>query len=61
LGDYAAGNAYRFLNNESKCFLTMAELYRKGWQVEYFFKWIKQLLHVKPFYETIQKAVFSLF
>jgi IS4 transposase len=35
----------------------IAELYRKRWQVELFFKWIKQHLRIKAFYGTSENAV----
>ena len=35
----------------------VAELYRCRWQVELFFKWIKQNLRIKAFYGTSQNAV----
>ena len=51
---------YRFLSNDfTHSYLTIAELYRERWQVECFFKWIKQRLHIKSFYGTSQNAVFS--
>jgi hypothetical protein len=37
--------------------LTIAELYRYRWQVELFFKWIKQNLRIKSFYGTSENAV----
>ena len=37
--------------------LTIAELYRCRWQVELFFKWIKQHLRIKPFYGKSENAV----
>jgi IS4 transposase len=37
--------------------LTIAELYRCRWQVELFFKWIKQHLRIKTFYGTSENAV----
>ena len=37
--------------------LTIAELYRYRWQVELFFKWIKQHLRIKAFYGTSENAV----
>ena len=36
---------------------TIAELYRCRWQVELFFKWIKQHLRIKAFYGTSENAV----
>jgi Domain of unknown function (DUF4372)/Transposase DDE domain len=38
---------------------TITELYRCRWQVELFFKWIKQHLRVKAFYGTSENAVKS--
>ncbi|HAM52133.1 MAG TPA: IS4 family transposase, partial [Nitrospiraceae bacterium] len=35
---------------------TIAELYRCRWQVELFFKWIKQHLRIKGFYGTSENA-----
>jgi len=47
-----------FLTNNFKLpALTIAELYRCRWQVELFFKWIKQHLRIKSFYGTSQNAV----
>ena len=37
--------------------VTIAELYRRRWQVELFFKWIKQHLRIKAFYGTSENAV----
>ncbi len=37
--------------------LTIAKLYKCRWQVELFFKWIKQNLHIKSFYGTSDNAV----
>ena len=36
---------------------TIADLYRCRWQVELFFKWIKQHLRIKAFYGTTENAV----
>ena len=36
---------------------TIAELYRRRWHVELFFKWIKQHLRIKAFYGTSVNAV----
>ena len=38
---------------------TIAELYKSRWQVELFFKWIKQLLRIKSFYGVSENAVKS--
>jgi transposase len=37
--------------------LTVAQLYRCRWQVELFFKWIKQHLRIKAFFGTSENAV----
>ena len=37
--------------------LTVAQLYRARWQVELFFRWIKQHLRIKAFYGTSENAV----
>jgi hypothetical protein len=37
--------------------LTVTQLYRCRWQVELFFKWIKQNLRIKAFYGTTENAV----
>ncbi|MGH8338127.1 MAG: IS4 family transposase, partial [Gammaproteobacteria bacterium] len=39
--------------------LTIADLYRSRWQVELFFKWIKQHLRIKAFFGTSENAVKS--
>lgn len=35
----------------------MAQLYRQRWQVELFFKWLKQHLRIKAFYGRSENAV----
>ena len=37
--------------------LTICDLYKSRWQVELFFKWIKQHLRIKRFYGTSENAV----
>jgi transposase len=37
--------------------LTIAQLYAKRWQIELFFRWIKQNLRIKTFYGTSDNAV----
>ena len=44
-------------NNFELPALTIAKLYRSRWQVELFFKWIKQNLRIKGFYGTSENAV----
>ena len=39
--------------------MTIAQLYRQRWQVELFFRWIKQHLRIKSFYGTSANAVRS--
>jgi len=46
-------------NNFSLPALTIADLYRCRWQVELFFKWIKQHLRIKAFFGTSENAVKS--
>jgi hypothetical protein len=44
-------------NNFELPALTIANLYKSRWQVELFFKWIKQHLRIKVFFGTSQNAV----
>jgi hypothetical protein len=44
-------------NNFTLTALTIAELFRCRWQIELFFKWIKQHLRIKSFYGTTENAV----
>jgi len=44
-------------NNFTLTALTIAELFRCRWQIELFFKWIKQHLRIKAFYGTTENAV----
>jgi len=44
-------------NNFTLPALTIAKLYKCRWQVELFFKWIKQHLRIKAFYGTSENAV----
>ena len=37
--------------------LTIAQIYKSRWQIELFFKWIKQHLRIKSFYGTSENAV----
>jgi len=46
-------------NNFSVTALTVANLYRSRWQIELFFKWIKQHLRIKRFYGTSSNSVNS--
>lgn len=46
-----------FTNNLELDATIIAELYRKRWQIELFFKWIKQHLHIKKFYSFSENGV----
>jgi len=58
--DPETGKELRFVTNadhlEAK---TIAELYKERWQIELFFKWIKQNLKVKTFLGTSKNAVLT--
>ncbi|MDF7827030.1 IS4 family transposase [Pontiellaceae bacterium B12227] len=52
------GRVLVFLTNDfSLPALTIAELYKARWQIELFFKWIKQHLRIKAFFGTSANAV----
>jgi IS4 transposase len=54
----AEGRPLVFLTNHMTLApLTICELYRSRWQVELFFKWIKQHLRIKRFFGTSENAV----
>ena len=56
--DYESGRNFVFLtNNFLLPAMTITELYRCRWQIELFFKWIKQHLRIKTFYGTTENAV----
>ena len=44
-------------NNFALPAITISQIYRSRWQVELFFKWIKQHLRIKAFYGTSENAV----
>jgi len=47
------GNYYEFLtNNFTLAAKTIADIYKSRWQIELFFKWIKQNLKIKSFLGT---------
>ena len=49
---------FKFLtNNFTLPAFTIAQIYKSRWQVELFFKWIKQHLRIKAFYGTSENAV----
>ncbi len=56
--DAKTGKRLRFLTNNFELSpLTIARLYKQRWQVELFFKWLKQHLRIKAFYGTSENAV----
>ena len=56
--DPETGKRFVFLtNNFILPALTIAQLYKCRWQVELFFKWIKQHLRIKAFFGTSENAV----
>jgi len=56
--DIETNQKFIFLtNNFSLPALTIAQLYKCRWQIEIFFKWIKQYLCIKTFFGTSQNAV----
>jgi len=56
--DPESGKTLVFLtNNTTLPALTIAALYKSRWQVELFFKWIKQHLRIKKFLGTSENAV----
>ena len=58
--DPKTGQALVFLtNNFTVPALTIARLYQGRWQIELFFKWLKQHLRIKAFYGTSPNAVRS--
>jgi len=58
--DSTTGKIFVFLtNNFTLPAQTIADLYRCRWQVELFFKWIKQHLRIKSFFGTSENAVKS--
>jgi hypothetical protein len=56
--DPETGKRLKFLtNNFALPPLAIAEIYKKRWAVELFFRWIKQHLRIKAFYGTSENAV----
>ncbi len=56
--DEAQGREFTFLTNATDLSpLQVADLYRNRWQVELFFKWLKQHLKIKKFWGTTENAV----
>jgi hypothetical protein len=46
-------------NNFSLSILTIAQIYKARWQIEIFFRWIKQNLKIKTFLGTSKNAVLT--
>jgi Transposase DDE domain/Domain of unknown function (DUF4372) len=58
--DQETGKQYIFLTNHFKLAArTIADVYKARWQVELFFKWIKQNLKIKSFVGTSKNAVMT--
>jgi hypothetical protein len=56
--DVETRKRFKFLtNNFTLPAVTIAHIYKSRWQVELFFKWIKQHLRIKAFYGTSENAV----
>jgi transposase len=56
--DVQTRKRFKFLtNNFTLPAITIAQIYKSRWQVELFFKWIKQHLRIKAFYGTSENAV----
>jgi hypothetical protein len=58
--DPETGKYYEFLtNNFTLAAKTIADIYKSRWQIELFFKWIKQNLKIKSFLGTTPNAVLT--
>jgi len=58
--DHETNKELVFLTNNFRLSaLTIAQVYKARWQIETFFKWIKQNLKIKTFFGTSKNAVFS--
>ena len=58
--DQETGEKHVFLTNNFKLAArTIADLYKSRWEIEIFFKWIKQNLKIKSFLGTSQNAVMT--
>lgn len=58
--DPTSGRRLKFLSNDLQLSARqIALLYRKRWQIELLFKWMKQHLHIKAFFGTTPNAVKS--
>ena len=58
--DPITGKHYVFLSNNFKLSVkTIADIYKSRWQVELFFKWMKQNLKIKSFVGTSKNAAMT--
>jgi FOG: Transposase and inactivated derivatives len=58
--DKKTNKQYEFLTNNFKLVAkTIADIYKSRWQIELFFKWIKQNLKIKKFIGTSKNAVMT--
>ena len=58
--DPETGKHYVFITNQFKWSAqTIADIYKQRWQIELFFKWIKQNLKIKAFLGTSENAVMT--
>ena len=58
--DTVTGKRYVFLTNNFKLSAqTISDIYKSRWQVEFFYKWIKQNLKIKAFVGTSKNAVLT--
>jgi len=58
--DQESGEEHQFFTNNFKLAArTIADLYKSRWQIETFFKWIKQNLKIKSFLGTSKNAVMT--
>ncbi len=58
--DKETDRTYEFITNDfERDAQEIAEIYKQRWQVELFFKWIKQNLRIKTFWGTSQNAVYT--
>jgi transposase len=56
--DVETRKRFKFLtNNFTLPALTIAKIYKSRWEIELFFRWIKQHLRIKAFYGTSENAV----
>jgi hypothetical protein len=58
--DPETNHTYEFLTNDFKMDAqTVADIYKERWQIELFFKWLKQNLNIKTFWGTSENAVYT--